>query len=416
MWVNSQGYTSQRILLNFDILVEVMAWQAENWDRGSISRLMRTCRTLYTAGISYVMLTKPEIELSSHRTLESLYTFLLRDPENRFRYLRRLILNVPWRNRNGQTTIPAKDMLPYIFENASHLEKLRLSDSDILELDKRIPRSISGLKSLEHFSAIIASKTVLKILRRIKSPLARLQLSFDCTDFDQLNDPIEICASAKDTLEELRCSWAYFQKKEPVYPRLKKLYVEHNHLVALEPLLRCYPNLQHLHVFTHREVYDLGDQDDWDALHMERSENQVTQKGGSWSSLASLGGTIVYLFILGLQLKVGRLLVETSPNTDEEAQMLLSVVSDTRPSSIEFEFDLAESSFDFLETHTLLAPARGELNSLYLHLKHSSDTWADVDSLMVRLAVYIFCLGHGSIHFSRRWNFCRHYLTFALKS
>lgn len=61
-------------------------------ETGEISRMMRTCQTLYLAGVPYIL--DGSVQILSAKKFFSFCMFMLHDPARRFRHLRDLELHV----------------------------------------------------------------------------------------------------------------------------------------------------------------------------------------------------------------------------------------------------------------------------------------------------------------------------------
>ena len=80
--------------LNWDILASVFPFLASRRDR---SHLMRTCRTLYDAGIPYLLHKRitikfPFVQVKSTNKFRLFCDFILKNPERRARHAREITI------------------------------------------------------------------------------------------------------------------------------------------------------------------------------------------------------------------------------------------------------------------------------------------------------------------------------------
>ena len=373
--------------LNYDVLVAIMSHLGDCSDslesRRAIGRFMRTCRTLYAAGVSYIM--DLPICLDKSQAIKSFYYFLLRDPARRFQYPRHLIIY-----NADPTTIEPREMIAYILENALQIEKLVLRDADVVKSHKRIPPAICSLPNLLDFTLDSGSKEGLeeglRMLQKIKSPLRKVKFEFMYNTLYSASDPIQFLASVKDTLEELELTYVKFTSLAPQYPQFKRLTVTNDRPVVLEPLLRCFPNLRELYVTAYAQNPWFSYFSDGVNFGAERIKNQASQASNSWSSLDYLGGNPACLYALAVQCPVHYMYATVSINLDNEIEMLAAVISDSQPSSLSIDLHCGYSTFDLklLPLQAISTHALTRLTALKLRFQWGGRAWYDPSTQAVR--------------------------------
>lgn len=253
--------------LNFDVLVVVMACSS---GRSDIGRMMCTCRTLYQAGIPYLLTGK--IHLLSRWKFLSFCCFMLCDATNgRLRYLRSLKVGNLGRNIYGV----AGTVAAALFQNAKYLESLELSNVDFFTYDKRIPQAISSYTSLRNMTLGTVSDNTSMMFLEMRSPLKKLTVDFGrIYDWGYSPvDPLPRFKSFKDSLEEMRVSCVLFSNTPAtIYSNVTDLYVEECWFVDITSVSLPFPSLRNLGLWMNDENGLLDDIDQYREGNMHSRE------------------------------------------------------------------------------------------------------------------------------------------------
>jgi hypothetical protein len=334
---------------------------------------MVTCRTLYLAGIPYVL--GGPILLRTRMNLISFCRFMLRDPTDRFRYLRELELNTSGRFKNPH----AGELIAGVLEHATHLETLRLLHCDYLQLSERIPRAISAMSSLQDLTLISLTDEAYDLLPKLRSPLKRIECSFYHSDGNDPVDPVVLLAPFKGSLQEIKVTWVQFASQAVQYPLVTALYIDDCQFTELKHILRCFPNLQNLSLWMAHEDDDLDEEE----IEDHRELNLSARAARFWNKLDSLSGSLLSLYMLGVRTKVDHLSLESSWVEKEEERMFSALLSDLRPSSIALR--ARDLGFDLPLLGGILAPVADRLTVLLLHIEFAHSGFAHPNERMVSL-------------------------------
>ncbi|KAI0651680.1 hypothetical protein C8Q79DRAFT_1004954 [Trametes meyenii] len=278
---------------------------------------MSTCSVLRREVAKFVL--KEEVGLTSTSKLTSFCLFMSVDDYDRARHLRKLALRARFVEDADQQAASA---LAPILSRATNLAVLKIQDSeDLLSTQPGLSHCLTQLESLQHLRMSGAEVHVCNLLRRMRAPLKRLELTYDrrrdnmfsnfwdsfSSEEAQSYHPVRLCAGFAATLERLHMtSWNEqntLLESEVVYPRLKRLHLEAG-LPLSRTLVKSFPALSHLSVsplYTPQWLMlDSAARRGMMFTHRERNlEDQRIY--GSWPSLERCEVTgVLPLFLMGL--------------------------------------------------------------------------------------------------------------------
>lgn len=359
--------------LNFDVLVVVMACSS---GRSDIVHMMCTCRTLYQAGIPYLLAGK--IHLLSRRKFLSFCCFMLCDPTyGRFRYLRNLKVGNLGRNIYGVAGAAAAAL----FQNAKYLESLELSNVDFFTYDKRIPQAISSYTSLRNMTLGTVSDNTSMMFLEMCSPLKKITV-----DFGRIHDwgyspvdPLPLFKSFKDSLEEMRVSCVLFSNTPAtIYSNVTDLYVEECWFVDITSVSLPFPNLRNLGLWMNDENWRLDDIDRY------REDNMQSRERQQWKFLHSLRGSVRTLYMFALCGKVGHLDLQCTSLHAADSDKLYVILLDIYPFSLSIGFKVP--GFDPSTLGHFLMPANETLTELLVSIEFYGEDHGDPISQLVGYA------------------------------
>ncbi|KAI0667045.1 hypothetical protein C8Q78DRAFT_982992 [Trametes maxima] len=287
---------------------------------GTISAMMRTCRTLYQQAHGPRLLLREGITLSRGSDIVSLCSFMLADPPGRFQYLHALTLS------QGNFSDVAVDALVDLLAHPNlHLESLVLHDAEevlrsgvlIFETDG-YPYTVTGvpltnaitlLTTIRHLEMDGLEECAYALLEVFPSGLVSAMLTFDSpitqwgapAEPEDYN-PIVLLAQQADSLEVLE--GAGFDadpdrvRYDVVYPRMRRIAVRHARpwRPATIAYVHAFPNLEHFGLSA-PHVNPFAER----ALEMRRAQNREDQMNdGSWQRLRVIEGDVFDVYALGL--------------------------------------------------------------------------------------------------------------------
>ncbi|THH00888.1 hypothetical protein EW026_g1711 [Hermanssonia centrifuga] len=220
------------MLVNFDVLTYLMSITEERTD---VSSLMRTCRTLYSAGIPSLL--SFDIDFDVWERFAAFCSFMDVDAPGRSRFLRRMTLYMHHLTRARRTRTLGHILR--ILQHASQLHELSIETNDEEQrfdpLDPHLIEALSGLTSIKDLA----------------SPAAKVYLFFEddwsSSEFSHL-DPIFVLKQFGPSLRRLEVLFPAFSqvlRHGIQYPHLTELEISHiSPLLALDPLIYSFPNLR----------------------------------------------------------------------------------------------------------------------------------------------------------------------------
>lgn len=323
--------------LNADILVMLTDFLE---DRRSVLSLMNTCHLLYSAGIPKLLLFP--VWLSHEQEFSSFCEFMLADLNVRPRYLRDLTV--------GSTAYISTDRLVRSFvqvlSQTGGLQKFSMTcDNDPWEVS--VVAALSSLTTITHLSIDSPNTQTIQILRRWRSRLVEVDVSFDETHLmdkyhtpeDIYNtgyvDPLWIFAPFRTSIREMHVHWPRFfsSTNGPVqFPALETLQLHAFPPASTSGLMHAFPALRRL-LASFEQSFDLED------LERARSANQLELEDpernttGDWESLEYVQGDVGSVFVCSLSCRV-RQLDLTVPHRCHNSDVLLSTILATAQPNI----------------------------------------------------------------------------------
>lgn len=344
----------ERTHLNYDVLVLLLSQLDKMQD---LLSLMTTCHDLRAAGIPYLF--RPRLEMCSDTKLKSLCRFLLADAPNRLSLLKQLAVQ----------TYPddAETVKLYleVLQRAPHLEDIEIW-CGLPSIDSRIQRAVSNLTTLHTITIRNLLYHEAALLKTMKSPVRKVDISFQY--YDQPVDPVWLLEKFAPTLQTLRVVLGYQQRDTTtvVYPCMHTLVAESCLFEKTGPLIKAYPNLQDLTIFSYR------DEESMDQVAADRRVNQQAQREQSWGPMERLSGDVLMLYRLGLCCTVRRLEIPWLENTGADSwtpsfkDMFSNVLSDARPSTL--SLILRPAVYDMNQFPAFLSTVPEELEKLIMTL------------------------------------------------
>ncbi|KIP04745.1 hypothetical protein PHLGIDRAFT_120432 [Phlebiopsis gigantea 11061_1 CR5-6] len=267
--VNVLQTRQEPMRLNYDILFVIQGFLQ---DLPNTSRLMRTCWTLYDAGVPRLLrLLKGRVSISKYYNLVSFCVFMLRRRHNRFQYLVELDISLDRDIHPVNQDPRITNVITRMFKNASQLARLRLSHPYSPIATEEISSAIASLSSLHTITINDMCAEALPILNKMKSPIRKAKISFDPDWAEDGGDPVPLLQSLSDSLQYLDVSWVSFEALNVEYPHVVTLEAEFCRSVDFESLYSAFPNLRFL--FLH-SVQD----DEWEMWADEhRGRNILAQ-------------------------------------------------------------------------------------------------------------------------------------------
>lgn len=294
--------------------------------------------------------------------------------ENCFRYLRRLGIPV-W----GLELSPrGQRLLATLFIEATELEWLDLGGGYFMWMDERIPQAIAAMRNLRTLHLQSPTKRAYDLLTKMQPLLTAVDADFWGYGAHPM-DPVVVFAPFKDTLEDMKVSWIFFNNRDSQFPLVTTLAAEQCRGPSLRTLTHCFPNLQGLH-------YTVGALDRWRSLDYWRSENMASQALVRWPLLTWLSGNIVGLYMLGVRTNVNHLCVASSALvTVDDSRQLRAVLSCVQGlQSLYLKVKVPD--FDVSSVARVLAPAKTTLAELMLRLEYHGERNGDLRSQTVSVS------------------------------
>ena len=338
-------------ILNFDVLLHIID-QSES--QKSKLAMMSTCRLLYREGVKTLLRGQVVLGLSQ-KQLKSFLSFLLKEPNVRYRRLRDLRLDTY--DLSSRLAQKFGSVCPMM----TSLERLEMGYPETMLLSHpAVMKGLAQLKSLKHLKLASAGEKVHKLLKLLHAPLQTLSVCWipDVPIDDSFWDNIDTeywphCHSTillenfADTLEELTCQWWHMPEQylppRKTYPRMRRLSIESvnfRFIFNLAPFIRAFPNLTNLLVETHLGEY--GSMND-EMLQIFRDshlfnvveQNRAPSDGYAWRCIQEFSGSFVDLYFFGLACPVNRLVLKDSSDTTQ-IPFPADVLSFTRPTYLEY--------------------------------------------------------------------------------
>ncbi len=332
------------MLLDFDVLIVTMCHLERKED---VSRFMRTCQTLHAAGIP--ILFSDGVYLDEKRQITSFYNFMSTGNGRRYQHLTTLTISLyEWQEHQ------TKRMIWRLLYRSRALEKLEISNPKFTDEYLRCGDAISMLPNLKELTMSWDDPSELQgMFAKMVSKLTKVRLVFYPADIwiDPIQgateprwrepvqedlgprwiNPVELLEKFTSSLEQLDVAPAGFTVTDIPYINMKHLRIEWLGYPTLPPLVLAYPNLRTL--ITRCPHSDFSDVD----VNEVRQYNQSFQQQTSWATLDYVSASANELHLLAICCKI-RYLDLNCLETEEEAQMLTTVLPDCHPSILHIPF------------------------------------------------------------------------------
>ncbi len=333
------------MLVNFDVLTYLMSITEERTD---VSSLMRTCRTLYSAGIPSLL--SFDIDFDVWERFAAFCSFMDVDAPGRSRFLRRMTLYMHHLTRARRTRTLGHILR--ILQHASQLHELSIETNDEEQrfdpLDPHLIEALSGLTSIKDLAVSMVTDDTAKILQSFQSPAAKVYLFFEddwsSSEFSHL-DPIFVLKQFGPSLRRLEVLFPAFSqvlRHGIQYPHLTELEISHiSPLLALDPLIYSFPNLR---------ILRFSEMDTFGCDHIEgegatRRANLLSQSQRHWESLDCVSADPVCLYLMGLNCKVHHLQLELSAELGSSRFANVDCIEETLSLTRPTRLDIAICSF-----------------------------------------------------------------------
>lgn len=222
--------------LNFDVLIHTMSFQ----DRAAVGRLMRTCQSLYSAGVLHLL--KGPMKIESVEQFQSLCEFLARDPPKRASSVRELEVVSMAPVTGEQNNSVLGDTIVWFFNQTTSLETLRILCSTFIDLDSRISTAISSVTTLRELYLDIHNYNHVFTVHTMQAPLTRVKLMLNDT-YEDFLDPVALLEPMKDSLESLSVFALTFVTRQHVYPRIQRHNICAFEDIDFAVITHCFPHL-----------------------------------------------------------------------------------------------------------------------------------------------------------------------------
>ena len=335
--------------LNFDVLFVVM----EALDPVDVSRMMRTCWTLYRSGARHILGAQRGVHIHRHDRVLPFYHFMLAEKGARFKFLRKLVLSSP------DLCETKAEALIVILKRTTHLEVLELRGvENTLNSATNLPDAVASLTSIRSMNLSEACMTTCNMLHSIQTPLKTLRLSYvefvdgpfaDVPFFYQFDThqeraayhPLSVCAKLAPTLESLHLSFTHADLPQlpdplsaPAYPHLHMLVLQED-WPLIGPYIAATPNLTRLVLAsaTNGEPGDVYDEEPTIVSDCRGVNRRAQLADGSWNNLREVCGSPVEVYICGLVCRVPKL--SLFGILESHLDILPDIVNDMQPEELD---------------------------------------------------------------------------------
>ena len=326
--------------LTYDTLLHIISVSLNVQDT---MQLIATCRVLYHEGPKVAL--KKVVTIYTEEQLASFLKFLRADNSSRCRYLRQLELCGCFLEPDVVQELI--DTIPLL----TNIEYLGLKEAeDLLELDPALTVAFSAITSLRHIEFTGVQGESYEILSTLQSPLISANVSFltmcdwgfwDFVDIGlrEAYHPVTVLGKFSLTLEELQCT-AWFTPSdkivpEDVYPNMRKLSIGfHEFPLRIDPFIRAFPNLTHLHVNTDGS-YSEGIRESHDTNVVQQLD--PVDSCGTWMHLDHFSGCLSDLYAIGLTFHIPHITIMDRLDNGPKTDMLATVLGYARPVRLKLE-------------------------------------------------------------------------------
>ncbi|TFK83922.1 hypothetical protein K466DRAFT_602440 [Polyporus arcularius HHB13444] len=321
---------TRAIILNLDILQIILSFVPR------VDLLSVSCTSRFLREWAIKELLSRPVRIRLPKELESWCRFFLAD-ENRPAHVRDLSIYLEDLESVSQRR--AKLLLKFL-QRATRLRRLFLGLAEIaLNADPEIPSAISRLPALESFAVDPfcrdAQATTNEIIANMTSRLKVLSL-YAAIHGGELwgYDIPRMLAPHREHLEELCLDFPDVRVLELHFPNLHTLKIPVNDQQPRpSSMFKSFPNLRHLSLFQDLLSYDhfaAVPEDLYSALRQSRMSEESGRR--VWSSLDTLRGLLILLYVVGLTCPVRRLEIEGYSGNAHDAAV--DVVKSTCPQKL----------------------------------------------------------------------------------
>lgn len=377
------------MVLNYDILLNVMTFLVPHWgqwyEQRDLLALMRTCRSLYRAGMPIFL--GGDIQVTSEPSRVYQFSeFVLGDPD-RPHYLRDLSLEYLTFPRHTSAVVRHKitGRLAELLSQARNLKRLHITSvEDFLESDQRLATAIASLRALERIGFYGVGDRAFDMVTAINCAVTYSDVGFigDVPVVGEQStvrkrDPIPMLANFHETLTELKIHWSDPPGTSYAYPFVTALFIEGTS-VDVAMLAHCFPNLTHLTLAASPYQY-------MEELDDARHKNQEASPA-SWETLYVLTCGILPSYALGLSFTKVRVWVGAVMDLLEDLPKFYTVLEDIRPSHLKLTVACGHLGLQFTDLDLFFSPPGVSHLDIRLDIYGTDAPMAD---LMVRLTAVV---------------------------
>lgn len=304
--------------LNYDILSELLRHIK---DRRTLSRMMRTCHTLYCPGIP--LLVGVDVVRIDLDNLAAVRYFLSRDI-SRCAHLRRVHLSAF--TVQPPHLLARMDTFSTIFAAARNLTELTI-ESEVLQYCPRLITAISSMESINFLSLSGLNYQARQLLQDMRSPVRILHLPLlgqtGYVDF------VPLASLFCNTLEQLEIKfpvWPTVSDQAVVFPRLTSLSLEFfDPSSDVAALMRMMPNLRCLHADLEANAVGL------DAFRQANLAAQKNMGPARWRSLDYAKTSLNSLYGLAPRCHIRHLALSSVQLRSEDVRRYRDVLVKAQP-------------------------------------------------------------------------------------
>ncbi|KAL7278814.1 hypothetical protein PYCCODRAFT_1479005 [Trametes coccinea BRFM310] len=315
--------------LKFDILIELLHHVPQQSDA---SALTRTCKTLYEQGTK--VLLRRGVTVENGAQILSFCDFLLRNPNSRLPYLRKLHLKLRLmegveedESVDDEEDLPAHvcNVLAKTLRMMSSLEDLTIeSCEELFERKPAIQQAIMALKGLRRLQ--IASVGVLagELLEGMQSSLVELDVHCYSEELYEPTPVMSLLTRNQLNVEKLSAWYVEVGTSALQFPRVRALALRSLYAFDIENLHKTFPGLQYLELTAPEPA----------VVEDAIADHGRLGHSSRWKSLRYLCGSVDALYALGPVSRVAKVEVDCICSTGECLSRLRAVVSDAQPTCL----------------------------------------------------------------------------------
>lgn len=232
-------------VIPFDVIFDLFSYLS---DRGDMSRLMRTCKTVHRHGIPALLRDTIDVY---HKNLITLCRFFKADM-SRCAHLRQLLV----RDLNDASKMGIQ-FFARVLQKATNIRHLHIGEDALTNRDLRT--ALSNMKSIQELKLSFWDDEAASFLTHTQSPVRRLQvhcLPPDEWAIDSYADILQHLASLQNELEELIVQWGSLcEVPEGLrFPKVHTLHIYGCDAVEIRPIIVAFPNVRQLTIMGDEEI------------------------------------------------------------------------------------------------------------------------------------------------------------------